>query len=601
MSGRRLRPGVAVTPLREGLHLRGRRGNLTLEGSAALPALWRSLEGPLREGRLEELLDGVDPASPLRGALDTLLGQLEAHDLLLPGGPDVGPGTAPGADPVTEWTGAESVTEWTGADIGPAATAADARAAAGALVAGRAEVLAASPDDPLARAAGRALERGGLSVTYTPDPTLPAHRVLLHARTGTSERGIALGFRGASGYATAPGGAAQVRADARALEARLTGDRGAASGEEATEDEVASEPPEFTGSRASVALLAGAAAHRLLCAVAALPDPAFEGGAGPLPPGLPAVLLADARPPRAAYHTWLGPRRHDPDRRTALDPADTLDSALRRVAALGDERCGPLPLPLPGELRQLPVPLAGCVLPGPGGTVGTLTGGAPRLDLARLEVFCRAAELLLGGAWFTVGADPGHARGRALRRAAAHRPDLLDGRSPVPAERWSGHPQARHWWATLTVRLDVPAHLEVTRSAPGAEVYRAVVRRTGPAAPAGPGALPLGEAVEATPADAAAFACLAAVAAVRAAPDRPVRPSGGAAARLATAGARTAPWEGLGGTGRWLADLAGREEPFQDALLRLTGLTHLPAPRGELADLLTAFGFTVLYAPEEPR
>ncbi|KIF05079.1 hypothetical protein PL81_15150, partial [Streptomyces sp. RSD-27] len=76
---RRLRPGVAVTPLRAGLHLRGRGGSVTLEGSAALPALWKLLEEPLRGGGLEALLDGMERGSAVRGAVDVLLGRLEEH------------------------------------------------------------------------------------------------------------------------------------------------------------------------------------------------------------------------------------------------------------------------------------------------------------------------------------------------------------------------------------------------------------------------------------------------------------------------------------------------------------------------------------------
>ncbi|MEU3727291.1 hypothetical protein AB0E73_31965, partial [Streptomyces sp. NPDC031705] len=79
----RLRPGVAVTPLRGGLHLRGRAGSVTLEGSAALPALWQWLERPLREGRLEDLLDTAEAGPALRAAVETLLGQLDAHGLLV--------------------------------------------------------------------------------------------------------------------------------------------------------------------------------------------------------------------------------------------------------------------------------------------------------------------------------------------------------------------------------------------------------------------------------------------------------------------------------------------------------------------------------------
>ncbi|MEV7545519.1 hypothetical protein [Streptomyces sp. NPDC089915] len=566
----RLRPGVAVTPLRAGLHLRGRGGSVTLEGSAALPALWKLLEEPLREGGLEALLDGMEPGSPLRGAVEVLLGRLEAHGLLT-----TGEAEPPGEDPVGRWL-AES-----------AERPADAAAA---LAAARAEVLAGDPGGPLARAAVRALERGGLAVTLTAGPDLPEGRILLRLHGGRPGPAVAAGGAGAGGYATAPGSPAQAAADAGALEARLG-------------------PAGEAGPGAFPELLAGTAAHRLLCAAAGQPDPAAEGGDERLLPGLPAVLLAEAGPPRADYRTWLGPERIDADRRTGLAPARTLGEALRRLDALGDARCGVLPGPEPGGLAQLPVPLAACALPG-----GRLTGGAPRLDLARLELFCRAAEVLLGHGEFTVGANPGHARGRALRAAAAAA--RRGAGAAVPEGEWSGHPQARHWWTTLTARLGVPARLEVRRTAPGEEAYHAVVLRTGTATPG-----PLGEAVEATPGDAAAFAALAAVSAVTAtvgsqatgvgrgavpaappattASERPhavpagpegvppapaepdavsagpgapqVPPSGGAVAPLAVAGARIAAWEDLGWTNGWMADVARREAGLQAALARITG------------------------------
>ncbi|MFF4582246.1 hypothetical protein [Streptomyces sp. NPDC001389] len=563
---RRLRPGVAVTPLRAGLHLRGRGGNVTLEGSAALPALWKLLEEPLRSGRLEDLLDGIEPGSALRGAVDVLLGQLEAHGLLVteerppdPEPPD------PDREPVARWLGE---------------SAARPGAAAAALVTARAEVLACDPGAPLARAAGRALARGGLPVAHTADPDLPPGRVLLRVHGAGPDRAVAAGRSGGGGYATAPGSPAQARSDARALEDRLG--------------------PAGDGAPAALLpLLAGTAAHRLLCAAAGLPDPAAEGGDERLLTGLPAVLLADARPLRADYRTWLGPERLDADRYTGLAPARTLDEALRRLDALGDGRCGVLPGPEPAGLSQLPVPLASCDIPG-----RRLTGGAPRLDLARLELFCRAAELLLGAGGSTVGANPGHARGRALRAAAAR----LAAGPAVPEGEWSGHPQARHWWTTLAGRLGVAARPEVRRAAPGGEAYHAVVRRAGT-----PGSAPLGEAVEATPGDAAAFAALAAVSAVSARPAGadvlPVPPSGGAVAPLATAGARIAAWEDPGWTNGWMADVARREERLQSALHRLTGAALTAgapacasAPAHALAVRLRAFGFTVLHAaPEEAR
>lgn len=566
---RRLRPGVAVTPLRAGLHLRGRAGSVTLEGSAALPALWRWLEGPLRAGVLDEHLDAAGAGPALRTAVETLLGQLAAHGLLVSDPADpAGTGYAEQRhDPVALWLGA---------------TAERPAAARTALAAARAEVLAGDPEGPLARAAARALELGGVPATRTADPALPEGRVLLSLHGTGPVRALAAGLLADGGYATAPGSPAQARADAAALEARTGPGAGAAA------------------APALAPLLAGAAAHRLLCAAAGLPDPADEGGDDRLLPGLPAVLLAEAAPPRAEYRTWLGPLRLDPGRRTDLAPAATLGEALRRLSALTDERCGALPAPLPADLPQLPVPLATCELPGDGPAPRRLTAGAPGLDLARLELLCRAAELLLGGPGATVGANPGHARGRALRAAFARRAARTPGGTPgavaVAEAEWSGHPQFRHWWHTLTARLEVPARLRVVRA--GTEgVHHAVVRRAGHPEV-------LGEAAEATPGDAAAFAALAAVAAVRAGRPSGGPPSGAAVAPLAAAGTRTAGWEDDGWTGAWLAGTAGREEAFQEALRRLAGPSRdpgaaAPAHGGALPELLRAFGFTVLPTPED--
>ncbi|GHF55219.1 hypothetical protein GCM10010218_40800 [Streptomyces mashuensis] len=546
----RLRPGVAVTPLRNGLHLRGRRGSVTLEGSTALPGLWRLLEGPLRAGEAEALLRQAEPGTPVRAALDTVFAQLRAHDLLMP---------AAAAD-APDWL---------------AASAADPATTAAALAAVRAEVTSGARGGALAGAVIRALARSGVTCTHAPgEDGLPDEAVLVRAWGPGREHAVAAGTTDDSGYVTAPGTPAQAQADATALTARLrttpSPAGGVDSGVRTAGRPLRDVPASF------VSLLAGAGAQRLLCAAGGMPDPAEEGDDPRLPAGVPAVLVATVRPGRAEYRAWAGGARVE------LRPARTLDEALRRVAVLGDERVGVLAAPEPGALRQLPVPLAACEVPG-----GTLLAGAPRLDLARLDAFCRAAELRLGGAGCAVGADPGHAWGRALRRAVP-----APGGVPLPAAAWSGHPQARHGWTTLTERLGVTASVEVFPVGADGEVYQAVVCGA--------------RAVEATPGDAAAFALLGAIAARSAAEQgvthRYLSTGDGSVAPLAAAGVTLAAWEDTGWTAGWLAGVARREAALHTALHRLTRLRTGPAPApAGLAAHLTALGFTVLHTEESSK
>src|SRR2546430_7744933 len=79
----RLRPGVRATAVRDGVHLRGWRGAVTLEGSPALPGLWGLLEEALRAGDPAALCARAPSGTPLRGALTTLLSQLHAHGMLV--------------------------------------------------------------------------------------------------------------------------------------------------------------------------------------------------------------------------------------------------------------------------------------------------------------------------------------------------------------------------------------------------------------------------------------------------------------------------------------------------------------------------------------
>ncbi|MGW7445783.1 hypothetical protein ACWGJO_20755, partial [Kitasatospora sp. NPDC054795] len=138
----RLRPGVAVTPLREGLHLRGRESSVTLEGSRALPALWQVLAARL--GPQAEAVDAaVDAAVEPRvaAALATVTARLREHGLLV---------DHPDGVRLPPW---------------PGAVADDPGRAEAALAAARPVVAAADPDGPSTRAVARALARGG---TATP-------------------------------------------------------------------------------------------------------------------------------------------------------------------------------------------------------------------------------------------------------------------------------------------------------------------------------------------------------------------------------------------------------------------------------------------------
>jgi hypothetical protein len=300
-------------------------------------------------------------------------------------------------------------------------------------------------------------------------------------------------------------------------------------------------------------LVAGAAAQRIVCAVAGLPDPATRGENPRLPEGWPLVLVASADPLHAEYHPWRG--------RPVAAPA-TLAGALRTVEALCDERTGLLPAAHPGSLPQLPAALASCDVHD-----GTLVAAAARVDLARIEATCRAAELLITApATFpvAVGMNHDHAAGRVLRTLTLAL--ALDDAELVPADAWMSDRHAHHWWQSLTIRLGVSALPFLYQLADG--VFRAEVR----------GGHVTGQAIEATAADAMAFAALAAVGLAQTpsdvrGPRRRVAQSG-AIAPLAVAGAAVAPWEGSGSTVVWLRAVADRQAELCERLRRLVGPVH---------------------------
>ncbi|WP_406110182.1 hypothetical protein [Kitasatospora purpeofusca] len=594
----RLRPGVAVTPLREGLHLRGRGTSLTLEGSRALPALWEVLSarlagdpaattdpgrpgtgagagaGAAGAGSPEAAAGRPDPTAghpKLEAALATVTARLREHDLLVD--------RFDGAEP-PPWPG--SVAERPG----------DAVAA---IAAAHPVVVAADPEDGTALAVARALTRGGAAPTVRADASLPVGQVLVVA----GEPPVAVGLRcdADGGFVTAPAGPARTRADLAALTERLRPDSERGHGGPAP--------------RTLPLLLAAATAQRLLCAVAGLPDPGDPADNPRLLPGRPAVLVADTRPLRSEHHPWAaGPG-------PVASPPEDLEAALRRVTALGDPRLGVFDAPSPGDLPQLPTALVTCRTPD-----GLLVAGATRTDLARLTGAVRALELQLaavdpeaaGAAGaaprVTIGAGPAHALGRALRRAAlAAATATADPRAATsveaaPGVRWREHPQARHWTTALARRLGHEAAVTVRRLAGSAVLATVEGSR----------------AVEATEADAVAVAALGALTRLAACdldpardPDPDPDPASvhhtafnGAAAPLAAAGRHLADWVDEGWTGRWLAGLADREADLRAALHDLTGLRTTPwLPRTtaahRLADALAGCGFTVLVPEGDPR
>ncbi|MFF2044426.1 hypothetical protein ACFVVX_28800 [Kitasatospora sp. NPDC058170] len=571
----RLRPGVAATPLQAGLHLRGRDGIVTLEGSRALPALWQLLRDRLGEtpGADPGTDPGADPglgpnADPrVEAALTALTARLREHDLLVehPDGVELPP--------------------W------PGSVATSPAEAARALAAARPVITAALPGHPLALALARALTLAGTTPEITVDEGLPTDRVLALAATSP----VAVVVDADDGFVTAPADPARALADAEALTTRL---RRTDEPTDPPADAPADAPAVPGTPPALLALLAGAAAQRLLCAVTGLPDPSDPDQDPRLLTGRPAVLLAQARPPRADYHPWAaGPPApgHPLDAPAPVDLAE----ALRRADALGDPRLGALDAPMAGSLPQLPAALVSCRIP-----AGTLVSGAVRTDLARLEAVCRSAELHLvaapsagagaaagvGAQGAVVGATAEHALGRALRRAALALP--AETGPALSEDGRHDHPQARHWWTTLR-RLRPEAAMTVRRLG-SEEVFLATVRTS-----AGPPA----RAVEATAADAAALAALAALTRATAA-DLALGAAhhtalSGACAPLAAAGIRPAEWADEGWTDHWLTVLADREPDLRAALDRLTGLrTALWRPTGApdhpVAAGLRACGFTVL-------
>jgi hypothetical protein len=159
----------------------------------------------------------------------------------------------------------------------------------------------------------------------------------------------------------------------------------------------------------------------------------------------------------------------------------------------------------------------------------------------------------------------------------------------VPDSAWDTSPTARRWWKTLTLRLGVPARVDVHRLAADAVCARV-----------GADGAELAWAIEASPPDAVAFAVLAAVGSVQA------RRAGvpvvdgsvlltGAAPAWRPGHADAAPWTDA--AWYWPADVTDSEDVLQQTLLRLVPgpVRDLPAD-SDLVRALAAVGFHAVVA-----
>ncbi|MEV1121698.1 hypothetical protein AB0I91_42140 [Actinosynnema sp. NPDC049800] len=517
MSGElvRLRPIVHASPTDTGLHVRGWATAFTVRGGKGLWTVWQKLAGPLTAGVAPERLTVPDQAPPaVAAALKMIIDQLREHDLLVrvPASWDAdGP-----PEHVARWL--ESVAE-------RPAPAWDALRASTVVVTGSGAVAAA---------ARRALTATGLVV----GPVEPGPDLLLVCGAHV----VAARCAADVGFVVAPGARGDVLADAEAVAHRLAGSAG--------------EVPEVLA-----ALVGSAAAHRLVCAVAGLPDPAHEvvdapSDAPPRDPAHQSVFVARLDPLRADYHPWLSAVRPTPP-------------AGRIADVLGDPELGPVPAPDTGDLPQVPVKLA---------VSGAVVGYGTTERSARLDAVVRAAHRLAPDN-AVVGADPVHALGLALRTAARSLPG-----SPVDPDEWQTDPTARRWWKAVVLRFALPAEVAVDRLGDG--VVRAVVRA---------GGAELSWAVEATAADAVAFAAMAVAGRAQAGGSEPVVLSG--AFPVEEPSTADVPWTDR--SWHWPHGLRDAEDALQRRLAELSGGAEVKPVA--LGPVLHAAGLAAFAVPEVSR
>jgi hypothetical protein len=557
-----------------------------MNGAPGLWRLWRAVSAALAGGRSYGQLLESAAAPAVRSAITMLVEQLRAHDMLVEvpqgWGESDDPADPPlriaawlaavAADPVDAWQRIRSAAVGVGG-TGPVAAAA-VRALAGAGV----KVL--RPQEAPDRAAVPLADSGPYA------ELAPATGPVVLATVGLS---VAAAAGGEVGYVTPVGHVTPVAAPtATRRDAELIGER-------------IGLPTGVPAAVVLAALVGGAAAHRLVCAIAGLPDPGEDVLAATRAPasalGRPTALVARLDPLTAEYHPWWQTAEDEPPTGGAPGPADPPgpDTVMARVEALSDPETGALPVLAVDDLPQSPAGLAACDA---GGTV--VCGTGVDTAMARLTCAIGAAERLIaqapGGGPVVVGADARHAEGVRLRRllhtavavpGAAETADVAEA-----AEEWGLSPGARRWYKAVTLRFGVRADLRVAQLAHG--VFHAELRD---------GTDLLAWAMESTAADAAAFCALAAAGTLqwRAAggdPAAPVYAPCGALPVPAADAADTSPLR----ADAWIrpAGASEREDALQRELRALLGARAGSAtpltPTPGLLRALSVAGFAVLEA-----
>ncbi|MGW6442940.1 hypothetical protein [Lentzea sp. NPDC055074] len=490
----RLRPVVQATRTADGLHLRGWASSCTLSGGSGLWKVWQRLAPQLEAGiprAALEVPDGTPDA--VRSAVELILEQLWEHDMLVERAEWGEDAPAPEVATWLESAAAEPVEAWRRL---------------------RAATVVVSGRGMLEDAAVRSAEAVGVAVRRPEagDTTLPRTHRAPAATVPPGNRDLVLsagdllvlaGCGAEVGYVLPPTAEALI-----SVHTEVTMRTAARIG-------LTGEPSEVLAT-----LIGSAAVHRLVCAVAGLPDPATDTT-------YPMALVARATPLSATYHPLL---RGEP----AADPWQALD-------ALTDAELGPVDTPRFGSLPQVPASLA---------TAGDALGIGTTADTARLNAALNALK-----SDCVIGIDDTHARGAALRLAARHHRG-----EPADAHEWTSDPTAHRWWKALTARFEVPAVVRTERLAQG--VYKAEISN---------GRSVLAWAVEATAADAVAFAALAATGYAQAGRTGTAHLNGAVPHR------RTDQPDWVTRQWHWPADVRDREDRFQQAIARVPGVRVRPA------------------------